>query len=134
MPGLRLSKQHGVNPSVQKCFWCGKDIGVVMFGVLPGDKEAPRECVLDYEPCAECVEQMKQGATLIEATHSERDGATPTGRWMVLKQEAFDRLFPAHAGKIKAYVEPDFYAQLSAEYQPPNETNKRKEDAQQTRE
>ena len=38
-----------------KAFWCGKERGeLALLGKLPGDAEAPKNVVLDYEPCDCC--------------------------------------------------------------------------------
>jgi hypothetical protein len=97
MSGIRLSKKHGLNPSVTHCFYCHKAVGVALFGVLRDDAEAPRECVADMTPCDECREWMRQGVILIEV----RDGAGPTidpyrtgGRYVV-REDAIRRIFDA---------------------------------------
>jgi len=44
---VRVSKKHGLNPSMEVCFWCGEHTGsVIMFGRVKGDEEAPREAVI----------------------------------------------------------------------------------------
>ncbi len=65
--GLRVSEKHGVNPAVEQCFTCMKDVGVVLFGKLKGDVEAPLKVCLghDSEPCYECKKYMKMGIILI---------------------------------------------------------------------
>jgi hypothetical protein len=106
---LRLSSKHGANPSVQKCFWCGGDIGVVLFGAMKGDAEAPRAVVLSYEPCDSCKAMMDRGVTLVEVTErpplsnpgqdpiQANPPAYPTGRWSVITREAAGRLFRPQA-------------------------------------
>lgn len=97
--GIRLSEQHGVNPSVTVCFFCGKDKGIAMLGKLKGDAKAPKRAIYDYEPCNECAEKMKQGVTVIEVTRVDNQtipiqkGAWPTGRWCLIPKEAAARLF-----------------------------------------
>jgi len=105
---IRLSEQHGVNPSMGVCFWCGKEDGtILLLGRLPGDKEAPRRMVAGYEPCDECKAQFALGAVLIEAKDRPSfDGQQPiqkammgnpdlypTGRLHVIKREAVARIF-----------------------------------------
>lgn len=65
---IPLSPKHGVNPSLIKCFWCGKDKGVALLGKLKGDAEAPREIVPDPEPCDACKATMAKGVTLLEVS------------------------------------------------------------------
>lgn len=47
-----LSKKHGLNPSIEVCPICGKDIGITLFGYIKGDKEAPR--YIQGDICDEC--------------------------------------------------------------------------------
>ena len=72
---IRLSEQHGVNPSVGKCFFCNEDKEVVLLGRLPGDQEAPRSAVYNKEPCEKCKGYMELGVVLISVDEklSEED-------------------------------------------------------------
>ena len=91
--GIRLSDKHGVNPSVGLCFYCRKSMDVVLFGHLPEDQEAPQECIHTMEPCDECKERMKIGVFFIEVRPGKELGEQePTGRLVVLKDEAVKRL------------------------------------------
>ncbi len=58
---IKLSPKHGLNPSMRICFWCGEEDGIALLGKLPGDKEAPRQVVVDYEPCPKCKEIFSKG-------------------------------------------------------------------------
>lgn len=100
---IRLSKEHGVNPTIPICFWCEKDKNeIVMLGKLPGDVEAPMRMWIpgDYEPCEECKKQWDKGIALIEAYENpvldERQppfhGAYPTGRIMILSEEGIRKI------------------------------------------
>ena len=97
---IRLSKQHGVNPTLGVCFWCGEDTGeLALMGYMgKGDPEAPKRMVLNYNPCPKCAELWAQGCACIEATEVPngrpeiQPGAYPTGAVAVLKREAADRL------------------------------------------
>jgi hypothetical protein len=99
---IRLSPEHGVNPSITKCFWCGKDTGIALLGMLKGDKEAPRSIIPDYEPCHECIENFSRGVLCAEvSSHPMHQGqpelqenAYPTGRHCVVKAEAFEGKYP----------------------------------------
>ena len=84
---IRISPQHGVNPSMMLCFWCGGTKGVALLGALPNDKEAPRLAVYDYEPCEECATKMAQGITIMEVANDKL-----TGAYLVVKEEAFNDL------------------------------------------
>ena len=98
--GIRISEKHGVNPTIPICFWCGKEKNeIVLLGKLKGDAEAPRSCVINYEPCDKCKEAWKEGILFIEAsTYPCIDnmppiqilGETeifPTGRHVLMKEE-----------------------------------------------
>ena len=106
MTRIRLSEKHGVNPTIPECFFCGEPKNeVVLLGKLKDDAEAPMHCVLDYEPCDRCKEQMSQGVTLIEVTDRQPvDGRPPIkakgdipvyplGSYAVVKPEAAERVF-----------------------------------------
>ena len=85
---IKLSNKYGVNPTICKCFFCGADKYIALLGQI-GDRrkhediEAPKSCVMDYEPCDECQEYMKQGVTLIEVSDTQPKDKRPS-----LKQKA----------------------------------------------
>lgn len=106
---IKLSKKYGVNPTVCKCFFCGADKGIALLGHIGDyrkheDIEAPRECVMDYEPCDKCAENMNKGVTLIEVSETQpSDGRPPMkaqgnkevyplGRFLVVTCEAVERM------------------------------------------
>ena len=101
---IKISKKHGINPTIPICFWCGKEKNeIALLGKLPGDVEAPKSMWLlgDYEPCDSCKELRKQGVDLVEAAshptlHPKQPawhGAYPTGRHMILKENAIRAIF-----------------------------------------
>lgn len=64
---IPLSPEHGVNPTIPVCFWCGKDKNeIALLGRIGGkeDREALSRMVLDYEPCEECSRGMSRGFRL----------------------------------------------------------------------
>ena len=106
---ITLSPKHGVNPSLDTCFWCGEPKGIALFGRIhekKGDRsdvEAPKNVVMNLEPCDKCKEKFSKGFLLIEVTvdgsrfngnHAfalpSEDGTTywPTGRWAVVNPAA----------------------------------------------
>lgn len=105
--GIRISPKYGVNPTIPICFWCGKERGEIALmghigdGRKHEDFEAPRQMVIDYEPCEECKKNMDMGFTVFEATTAPNSvtsmeiqtGVYPTGRFTVLKREAAIRVF-----------------------------------------
>jgi hypothetical protein len=97
--GIRVSEKHGVNPSLQQCFYCGEAMGVILFGKLKpkdGDRDpaAPRMVCLDKEPCNTCKKLMEQGVMLVSVRDGE-SGENPhrTGRLCVLREDAIRRIF-----------------------------------------
>lgn len=101
---IKLSEKHGVNPSLLQCFFCGESKGIALMGRLPNDEQAPHQCVMDYEPCDKCIENMNLGVTLIEVSTTPPDQRPPVktkdgqevyplGRWCVLTVEAVERMF-----------------------------------------
>jgi len=111
--GIYLSQAHGVNPSLDQCFYCMKDKGVILFGRLREkqaealrksglihdsglDPEAPRRICLDYVPCDECAGYMEQGVILISVDEEKSKGDLKnpyrTGGWVVVKEDAIRRM------------------------------------------
>lgn len=100
--GIPISHKHGVNPTIPLCIFCGKEKNMIaLLGKLPNDAEAPRHCVLDYEPCDECKAQFAQGVAAVEVVTSQpadkrppiQQGCYPTGRVLVFTAEGATRCF-----------------------------------------
>lgn len=86
---IKLSPNHGLNPSLMTCFYCGEAKGVALFGRMKGDKEAPREACFDHDPCDKCKGYMAQGVILISVRDGESgDNPHRTGNWCVVRDEA----------------------------------------------
>ena len=103
--GITLSKKHGLNTSLDICFWCGEPKGLALCGRMKGDAEAPKNMVTSLEPCDKCKEKFKIGVHLIEVVDDgsifgekksfafvDTDGKPhwPTGRYMVIKPDAMN--------------------------------------------
>ena len=79
--------------AVVKCFFCGRDKGLVMNTRLTEkDAKAIREAhnhAIDYEPCDECKKWMEQGIILVSIRDGE-SGNNPyrTGGFVVIKEDA----------------------------------------------
>lgn len=95
--GIKLSPEHGVNPTMGVCFFCREDNGeIALLGKLEGDAEAPKRMVLHYQPCDKCKEKFKDYVLCIEAIENPeitrmpiQGDLYPTGRWVCLKPENF---------------------------------------------
>lgn len=107
--GIELSPKHGVNPSLDICFWCGKPRGVALVGRIrqkggDNDAEAPREMCTSLDPCPDCAKKIATGVHFIEVSpdgsrfgNNERwafkpsadaQPMWPTGRWAVVRPQA----------------------------------------------
>lgn len=124
---ITLSPKYGVNPTISVCFWCGKEkneialMGHMGDGRKHEDFEAPRHMVLDFEPCEECKKNMALGFTVMEATTTPNSvssveiqrGVYPTGRFVVLKTEAAERIFGGIDIKVgKAFLDTQVFTQM----------------------
>jgi hypothetical protein len=98
---IKISRKHGVNPSIEKCFWCNGDKGIVLLGKLPNDAKAPNEIIRNYDPCDDCKNQWNLGFTFLELIPTDGTipeivkGHSPTGRLWVLRNEAVEEMFPS---------------------------------------
>ena len=100
-----LSEKHGVNPSMEICFFCKEAKGIVLFGKLKNDIEAPREVLINYEPCEKCKEKFKEGVIVVAETTAQQcknqppitthnnEELYPTGAYAVVKPTAFDNKY-----------------------------------------
>jgi hypothetical protein len=96
---ISLSEKHGVNPSMEICFWCKEPTGsIILNGRTPGDQEAPKYVCRSYNPCDKCREGFEEGVSVIEVTDTpqiegqpsiptnKNDGTKaekyPTGKWL----------------------------------------------------
>lgn len=97
--GIKISPQHGLNPTIPVCMFCGKEKNeVVLLGKIGGrneDIEAPRNMIFDYEPCDECKAKIGDGILVIGV--KPRNGRNimpimndlvPTGTWCAMTEEA----------------------------------------------
>ncbi len=109
MSSIRLDPKHAVNPSVETCFLCGKDMGVILFGKLTAQQKrmfeeaelsgtdpdkAPRSVSLG-NICDECQDHMKVGIILISVDEDRTtDPQNPyrTGGFCVVREEALERM------------------------------------------
>lgn len=80
---ILLSEKHGVNPALDCCFYCGKEVGIILCGKLKNDEKAPMHVCSSVEPCDECKEKYKDCCLIVE---KEPEGE-PTGRWIAIPKE-----------------------------------------------
>lgn len=108
---VRLHREHGLNPSIKVCYWCGKEGGIMLLGAAYKGK-APTHMVTSKEPCGECKKLAAQGIVIAEVKNGESgDNPNRTGRMIVLKEKAFVRMF----GKVQnrfCYMEEELFSKL----------------------
>lgn len=85
MSGITISKEHGLNPSIEKCFVCGKEMGIILFGTAYKENgkvaKAPMEMVTG-NLCKECTNVIKSGGCFFIEVKDGESGDNPyrTGR------------------------------------------------------
>ena len=134
---VNISPTHGLNPSLECCFYCGEARGVVVFGRIalrhkkkigeelynrlkgaPDDLEAPRDIVIDREPCDTCKSYMEKGVILISvstALTTDKDNPYRTGGFAVLTEAGVRRCFHDCEQMLKAriaFVEDEIWDQM----------------------
>jgi hypothetical protein len=111
MSGIYLDPKHGVNAGMMNCFFCNEPKGLILHGqIKPSsqralreagihvspDGEAPRNLVIDMEPCDKCKGYMEMGVLLISVrepkTKEEETNPYRTGGWVVVRDEAIERI------------------------------------------
>lgn len=104
MTTIKLHREHGLNPTIPICFWCGKERNEAALLGAAYKGEAPMQMVLDYKPCDQCAEKMALGIAFMEASDTPlKKGqqsinpdnvAYPTGRFIVASENFARRLLP----------------------------------------
>ena len=99
---IRIHPKFGVNPTLGVCFWCEKPDGTIAMLGAAIRHEAPMHSVVSYEPCETCKAGMALGIVCIEVDRAgypdrpplkkSEPESVPTGRWVVLKREAAERM------------------------------------------
>ena len=65
------------------CIFCGKEKGEVVLLGAAYHGEAPRNMIVDLNPCDECKKRLKEGIGLIQM-----DGEKPTGTACIIKRDS----------------------------------------------
>ena len=114
----RISKEHGVNPSIDTCFICGKDISVVLFGTAYKDEngktaKAPKK-VCTGQLCDDCQKIIDEGGIFFIVVKDGETGKNPwrTGQIGALKEEAVQKMFPDFPYQKINYIEESAYKQI----------------------
>ena len=103
---IRLHKEHGLNPTLSQCIICGNDTGEIALLGAGYKGEAPMHLITSVEPCTTCRDtHLSKGVLLVEANvdwkSDDKKSYQPTGKLVVLKDEAFVRCFDKSIPKEK---------------------------------
>ena len=116
--GVRISKEHGLNPSIDTCFICGKETNIILFGTGYKDKngktaEAPMK-ICTGQLCDDCQKVIDDGGIFFIAVKDKESGNNPwrTGQIAALKEEAVQRMFPDFPYQKINYIEESAYKQI----------------------
>lgn len=109
MSGINLSKEYGVNPSVETCAICGKEMGVVLFGASYKDEngktaKAPHKVCMGGI-CDDCKNVIDNGGIFFIEVRDGESGNNPyrTGRIIAVKEDAVKNILKGY-NKVN-YVE-----------------------------
>ena len=89
---LKLSKEHGLNPSLLVCPICGKDVGIALLGAN-GGKKAPYQ-MISMELCDDCKKTVKNGNTFILSVKQTSDEIKLTGAYMIVPNDCLNVPIP----------------------------------------
>lgn len=83
MSSIKISPEHGLNPTIPVCCWCGNPKNeIALLGrihekdkngkTIPNsDVEAPHYAVMDYNPCDDCTAAWADAVVFLEVTHNQ---------------------------------------------------------------
>jgi hypothetical protein len=119
---IPISKKYGFNPSVRRCFICGEDMDIAIFGsnykVNGEEAEAPMHMTAPNCVCDRCRGVVKDGGVFFISVRDGETSSDPyrTGRVVAIKREAAERIFPDQ-GKISDvnYMEDSLFSTIFAE-------------------
>lgn len=101
--GLILSKEYGVNPSVEVCVICGEEMGVVMLGNSYKENGKPAKAphkICMGNLCPNCQKAMDAGGIFfieIQDGESGKEHPQRTGRFCCIKESAVKKVFSGYA-------------------------------------
>ena len=80
---ILLSEKYGLNPSLEVCMTCEKDMGIILYGKLKDDAEAPKKSCLGHI-CDECATKFKKAHQRVLMGVSELG---PTGKYCIISED-----------------------------------------------
>lgn len=104
---MKLHKEHGLNPTISICFFCGEEKNEIGLLGASYKGEAPLKTVLNLEPCMACENNYtSKGVFLLESLDSKNF----TGRFVCITDESFKKIFNIDIPEKKiAFVEPKVF-------------------------
>ena len=115
---IKISKEFGLNASVDTCFICGKETNLILFGEAYKDKngkttEAPMN-ICTGGLCGTCQKVIDEGGIFFIAVKDGESGNNPyrTGQIIAIKEEAVQRMFPDFSYKKINYIEETAYNKI----------------------
>jgi len=103
MSDIKLHKEHGLNPTVTACYFCGGEKNEIALLGAAFKEKAPMHMVINREPCDKCKAMMRAGIMIVEmkngTSNSVDDMSSRTGNIYVLKEEAVEKMLSP--GKMK---------------------------------
>ena len=116
--GVRISKKHGFNQSMDTCFICGKETNIILFGTSYKDKDgktakAPMK-ICTGQLCGDCQKVINDGGIFFIAVKDGENGKNSyrTGQIGAIKEEAVQRMFPDFPYQKINYIEESAYKQI----------------------
>lgn len=116
MSTITLSKEYGLNSSLETCHICGKEMGVVLFGASYKDEngkpaEAPHKICMGHI-CDDCKKVIDDGGIFFIEVRDGESGNNPyrTGRIIAVKEDAVKNIFEGY-NKVN-YVEHSVWEEL----------------------
>ena len=88
--GITLHREHGLNPTMPVCAYCGESKQTIALLGASYKGKAPMKMILDLEPCDTCKSNMSKGITFVEVNSEEE--RIPQG-YIVVSEEYFKHVF-----------------------------------------
>jgi hypothetical protein len=95
---IYLHPDHGLNPTISKCIICNEDTGEITLLGNAYKEAAPMHMVTSYIPCDKCKKKyLQKGVMLLDTDYNKK----PTGSFIIITNEAFERIFNNELPKHK---------------------------------
>lgn len=121
MSSIKISKEFGLNPTVETCFICGESIGVALLGAAYKDKysktaEAPSRLCMGHT-CDNCTKIIHDGGIFFIEVRDGETGDNPyrTGRIIAIKEDSVKKVLKGYS-KVN-YVEQTMFNRLFPKYE-----------------